>query len=115
MAFITVTVAQVKKCDKCGAPIAFHRNRNNKAYPVSVVSLPTGEMAYESGIGAYGNFTPWHKCQQDKQQAQAINDQRARNDIAAKYTQRMHDAMIAGDMATFESLTAEYRKELEAL
>ena len=52
-------------CKNCGAVIGFVKNRNGRWFPVDFVynpSDPDGDY-YRTGMGAHGNFTPWHKCE----------------------------------------------------
>jgi hypothetical protein len=51
-------------CRDCHQPIAFVQNVKGKWYPVDCFPVPNlGKgMWYRTGMGAFGNHTPWHKC-----------------------------------------------------
>jgi hypothetical protein len=58
---------ELRTCQYCHAAIAFVQNAKGKWYPVEVFPYGTG-FAYRSGMGAHGNFTPWHKCSRKPEQ-----------------------------------------------
>lgn len=116
------TLIQVRKhqtmtCDRCGTLITFHKNRNGKSYPVDVHHHPKLGMVYESGIGAYGNMTPWHSCEKVLEQRKAGDERRLRQeqeDFARPYTSRMLELMEQGDMEGCKQVADEYREAFKA-
>jgi hypothetical protein len=52
------------QCRDCHQPISFVKNKAGKWYPVDVFHIPNLGKGfwYKTGMGAFGNLTPWHKC-----------------------------------------------------
>lgn len=111
---IQVTERQVKKCDRCGTLIAFHKNRHGKSYPVEVYDHPKFGMVYHANYGAYGNMTGWHSCQavlerQARYEADRKKEQEnaKREEIAGRFLPRMLEIV--------KNFTEERRAEAEAV
>src|SRR5262245_2750357 len=111
---IQVDRRNVKNCDRCGTLITFATNRHGKRFPVEVHNHPGLGMVYRTGMGAYGNFTPWHKCGEVLQRRETAAKERReaalnalRNEVASKYLPRM--------MEIAQNFTPERAAEAEAV
>lgn len=114
---IQVRRSEVKTCEKCGYQIAFHKNRNGKSYPVEVEYHESLGPVYRSGIGAYGNLTPWHDCKSRSKQVADVREKLIRDDLARQFLPRLMDLAqnwSESRREEAEAVNAEYLAALAA-
>jgi hypothetical protein len=121
---VPVTQRQCFKCRECGTLVTWWHNRNGKPVLVEVHSHPSEGLVYRTGIGAYGNLTPWHKCGEVRErQARGAAERReeslkaVRDAVARDYLPRLMEVAkgFTEDRRTeAEALADEYKAALEA-
>ncbi len=89
---IPINKRQVKACTRCTHPITFVKNRTGKWYPVDVFQKG-GEWMYRTGLGAYGNLTPWHRCDLATKKEQPVDPQAERK---AQFIARWDELRVSG-------------------
>jgi hypothetical protein len=106
-----VEVKRSSSCSKCGAPIAFHKNRNGKWFPVDVFFF-NGREVYRTGYGNYHNMTMWHVCREQLPEPTPVQDQTEYQKLGAEWMRLAAPLMQAGNIEELTALNAEWEPRL---